>query len=141
MSTGVWGQLLISPSISEETLTGAEVLRIQECTERCVGDVGVWCQAECYCDVLDGWNEVDGRDGDAEGGTGGDGTWDGDAVDAGRAEGGEEGEGGGEEGLGTHGGWWKGVAWRGRRVDGVQERIQGMSSRFVAGQLTMAGFY
>ena len=74
---------------------------------------------------MDGLNEADSHDGDAEAGTRGDGAGDGDAVDAGRAKGGEEGEGGGEEGLGTHGGLWKEVAWRGRRVDGVQERIWG----------------
>ena len=74
---------------------------------------------------MDGLNEINGHDGDAEAGTRGDGAWDGDAVDAGRGKGGEEGEGGGEEGLGTHGGRWKEVARRVRRIDEVQERIRG----------------
>ena len=74
---------------------------------------------------MDGLNEIDSQDGDAEAGTRGDGAWDGDAADAGRAKGGEEGEGGGEEGLGTHGGLWKEVARRGRRVDEGQGEIRG----------------
>ena len=74
---------------------------------------------------MDGLNEINSHDGDAEAGTGGDGAWDGDAADAGRAKSSEEGKGGGEEGLGTHDGLWKEVAWRRRRVDGVQERIRG----------------
>ena len=74
---------------------------------------------------MDGLNETDSRDGDAEAGTGGDGAWDSDAVDAGRAKGGEEGDGGSEEGLRTYGRGWEEVAWRGRRVDGVQEGMRG----------------
>lgn len=74
---------------------------------------------------MDGLNETDSHDGDAEAGTRGDGAWDGDAVDAGRAKGGEEGESGGEEGLGTHGGWWKEVAQRVGRINEIQERIRG----------------